>query len=160
MRIFYVSQLEAVFCFCFCCPIFSISLPFIARFCFELARCCFFSGFIMPASSPEMWYFWVCFIDGFAWFVSTTTYPIVIESRRIVFLALAKAQCALILVEDIRWKFSAFSNAAIIVAQHFFPLSSVTQWLIKYNVVFLRVSFYYPKKKMLLHKFTHYRAIQ
>lgn len=60
----------------------------------------------------------LCWFD----FVSATTYPIVIESRRIVFLALAKAQRALILVEDIRRKFSAFSNAAIIVAQHFFSV--------------------------------------
>lgn len=74
-----------------------------------------------------------------------TTYPIVIKGRRIMFLALAKAQRALIFVEDIRWKFSAFSDAAVIVAQHICGLlvvgflhvqtfSSVTQRVIKYNV--------------------------
>jgi hypothetical protein len=47
-----------------------------------------------------------------------------------MFLALAKAQRAFILVEDIRRKFSTFGDAAAVVGQHFFArlfLFSVTQ---------------------------------
>lgn len=48
---------------------------------------------------------------------SSSTYPIMIEGRCIVFLSLSKASRALILVENVWWKFAAFGNATII-AQH------------------------------------------
>lgn len=124
---------NALFCFCFCCRRGeegkNLSIAFLPRI-----------FVIFGVYNSEMWYLVV------EWFVSVTTYPIVIEGRRIMFLALAKAQRALILVEDVGRKFSAFSNAAIIVAQHFsavfFFLTLVTQWLIKYNEVFEKFMFF------------------
>lgn len=64
---------------------------------------------------------------------TTTTYPIVIKSRRIVLLALSKAQRALALVEDVWRKLPTLGDAAIAVAQHdFYAFSGlrkrVTQW--------------------------------
>jgi hypothetical protein len=66
-----------------------------------------------------------------------------------MFLALAKAQRALILVEDIRRKFSTLCNAAIVVGQHFslnFSFFSVTQWTLL-NVNVLRVAVFTTRKK-------------
>jgi hypothetical protein len=105
------------------------SLPRLLR---RSVRLLFFSGFI--TALREMWYF------SWGWFVSAT-YPIVIKGRWVVLLALAKAQRALRLVEDVRRKLPTLGDTAAAVAQHFphslaFMLSVVTQWLIKYEAVF------------------------
>jgi hypothetical protein len=62
----------------------------------------------------------------------SATYPIVIKGRWVVLLALAKAQRALRLVEDVRRKLPTLGDTAAAVAQHFphslaFMLSVVTQ---------------------------------
>lgn len=51
-------------------------------------------------------------------YYQSSTYPIMIKRCRIVFLALSKAARAFVLVENVRWKLAAFSNATII-AQHY-----------------------------------------
>lgn len=52
------------------------------------------------------------------------THPVVIERGRIMLLTFTEAERAFAFVEDIWWKFSAFSDASIVAAQHCFNFVS------------------------------------